>query len=63
MVLLVFMILIAVAVLVRLVFPPLRRSRVRAELRKDCWTRFEREFRAYSSRSWEAARESERGDP
>jgi hypothetical protein len=29
-------------------------------LRGDWWTGFEREFRAYASRAWEAARQAER---
>jgi hypothetical protein len=57
---LVFMILIAVAVVVRLAVPPLRRRRIRSELRGDWWPPFEHDFRAYSSHSWESAREAER---
>ncbi len=38
----------------------LRRRRMAWELRGDWWARFEREFRAYASRSWQAAREGER---
>lgn len=40
--------------------PRLRRRRMASELRGDWWPRFEREFRAYASRSWQAAREAER---
>jgi hypothetical protein len=29
-------------------------------LRRDWWPSFEREFRAYASHGWEAAREAER---
>lgn len=38
----------------------LRRRRMAWELHGDWWPRFEREFRAYASRSWQAAREGER---
>jgi hypothetical protein len=37
-----------------------RRHRVASELRRDQWPAFEREFRAYASRAWVAAREAER---
>jgi uncharacterized membrane protein YjgN (DUF898 family) len=60
MLLLVPVIVIVLAVAVRLVVPWLRRARLRFKLRGDWWTGFEREFRAYASRSWEAAREAER---
>jgi hypothetical protein len=37
-----------------------RRVRLHFELRGDWWPGFEREFRAYASHGWEAAREAER---
>lgn len=43
--------LIVVAVTVRLIVPPDRRRRMDADLRRDWWPRFEREFRAYASRA------------
>ena len=48
------------AVGVRLSLPVARRLRVTVALRGDWWTGFEREFRAYASRPWEAARQAER---
>jgi hypothetical protein len=51
---------VLVALLVRLSLRRLRRRRMVSELRGDWWPRFEREFHAYASRSWEAAREAER---
>ena len=48
------------AVGVRLSLPVARRVRMTFALRGDWWTGFEREFRAYASRAWEAAREAER---
>jgi hypothetical protein len=45
---------------VRLVLPGLRGLRLSFELRGDWWPNFEREFRVYASRAWEAAREAER---
>jgi quinol-cytochrome oxidoreductase complex cytochrome b subunit len=54
------LIVIMLAVAVRIALPWLRRARVHRELRRDWWTGFEREFRAYASRSWEAARQAER---
>ena len=56
-----FVIVILVAVTLRLTVPPYRRRRMAAELRRDWWPHFEREFRAYASRSGKAAREVERG--
>ena len=44
----------------RVSLPRLRQRRLASELRGDWWPRFEREFRAYASRSWQAAREGER---
>jgi hypothetical protein len=61
MVFLVPVIVIAVAVAVRFAVPAARRLRMAIELRGDWWSGFEREFRAYASRAWESARESERG--
>jgi len=61
MLLVALVILIVLAVAVRLAGPPIRRRWMVVELRGDWWTGFEREFRAYASRSWEAAREAERG--
>lgn len=61
MILVAVMIAIAVAVVVRLAVPAIRRRWMIAELRRDWWPGFEREFRAYASQSWEAAREAERG--
>lgn len=57
------LILVAVvlgALLLQLLLRGLRRRRLASELRGDWWPRFEREFRAYASRSWQAAREGER---
>ena len=57
------LILVAVvlgALLLQLLLRRLRRRRLASELRGDWWPRFEREFRAYASRSWQAAREGER---
>jgi hypothetical protein len=51
---------VVVALLVRLSLRGLRRRRMVSELRGDWWPRFEREFRAYASRSWHEAREAER---
>jgi hypothetical protein len=51
---------VLVALLVPLSVRRLRRRRMASELRGDWWPRFEREFRAYASRSWQAAREGER---
>jgi hypothetical protein len=60
MLLLVPMLVIVVAVAVRLTVPWVGRARVYFQLRGDWWSGFEREFRAYASRSWEAARQAER---
>jgi hypothetical protein len=60
MLLLVPVIVVVLAVALRLALPRLRRLRMSLELRSDWWPAFEREFRAYASRPWEAARESER---
>ncbi len=60
MVLLVPMLAVMLAVAIRLALPWLRRVRMHLELRRDWWTGFEREFRAYASHGWEAAREAER---
>jgi hypothetical protein len=60
MVLLVPVIVIVVAVAVRIALPWVRRLRVHLQLRRDWWPSFEREFRAYASHGWEAAREAER---
>ncbi len=60
MVLLVPLLVVAFAVGVRLSMPVARRLRMTFALRGDWWTGFEREFRAYASRAWEAAREAER---
>jgi hypothetical protein len=51
---------VLVALLVRLSLCRLGRRRMVSELRGDWWPRFEREFRAYASRSWQSAREAER---
>jgi hypothetical protein len=59
----VFVVLVALLVFVvtmRCGLRLLRRRRMAAELRGDWWPRFERDFRAYASRSWQAAREGER---
>jgi hypothetical protein len=56
-------VVLAVAVLAvtsMLAVPRIRRYRIAAELRGDWWPRFEREFRAYASSSWQTAREGER---
>jgi hypothetical protein len=53
-------IVIIVAVGVRLALPWVRRVQMHFELRGDWWPGFEREFRAYASHGWEAAREAER---
>ncbi|MDQ6819072.1 MAG: hypothetical protein M3076_01830 [Actinomycetota bacterium] len=47
-------------VTMRISLPCLRRRRMAWELRGNWWPRFEREFRAYASRSRQAAREGER---
>ena len=60
MVLLVPVLVVMFAVGVRLSFPVARHLRMTFALRGDWWTGFEREFRAYASRAWEAAREAER---
>lgn len=60
MALLVPVLVVVFAVGVRLSFPVARRARMSFVLRGDWWTGFEREFRAYASRAWEAAREAER---
>jgi hypothetical protein len=54
------MLVIVVAVAVRLALPLVGRARMHLQLRGDWWSGFEREFRAYASRSWEAARQAER---
>jgi cytochrome c-type biogenesis protein CcmH/NrfG len=51
--------LLLAAVAVRLVLPALRRRRMAAELSGDWWPRFESEFRAYSSRFAQSARDGE----
>ena len=51
---------VLVVLLVRAAVRALRRRRMASELSGDWWPRFEREFRAYASRSWQAAREGER---
>jgi hypothetical protein len=60
------MILVGIPVLILIVIigvrfglPAVRRRRIAAELRGDWWPRFERDFRAYASRSWHTARERE----
>ena len=58
--LLVPILVVMFAVGVRLSVPVARRVRLRFALRGDWWTGFEREFRAYASRAWEAARQAER---
>ena len=60
MILLVIPVLAISLVAIRLSLPRVRRRRLASELRGDWWPRFEREFRAYASRSWQAAREGER---
>lgn len=60
MLLLSFLIVIVVGAALRLSVQLYHRRRIAAELRGDWWPRFEREFRAYASRSWAAAREAER---
>jgi hypothetical protein len=60
MLLLVPVIVIVVAVALRIALPWLRRLRMHFELRGNWWPGFERDFRAYASRGWEAAREAER---
>ena len=62
MALLVPVLVIAFAVVVRLTVPVARRMRTTLALRGDWWSGFEREFRAYASRAWEAAREAERSN-
>lgn len=62
MILLVVIAVLAVAVAMRVSLVALRRHRMAAELRGDWWPRFEREFRAYANRGWQAARDSERRD-
>ncbi|MDQ6818526.1 MAG: hypothetical protein M3018_14145 [Actinomycetota bacterium] len=57
--LLILVAVVLVALVVRLL-RGLRRRRMASELRGDWWPRFEREFSAYASRSWQAAREGER---
>jgi hypothetical protein len=52
--------LLLVFATMRISLPRLRRRRMAWELRGDWWPRFEREFRAYASRTWQAAREGER---
>jgi hypothetical protein len=56
-----FALVILVPVAVRLLIPLYRRHRLAAQLRRDWWPAFEREFRAYASRAWAAARDAERG--
>jgi hypothetical protein len=60
MVLLVPVLVVMFAVGVRLSLPVARRLRMTVALRGDWWTGFEREFRDYASRAWEAARQAER---
>jgi hypothetical protein len=60
MILIVVVAVIVGAVVIRLAVSALRHVRLAAELRGDWWPRFEREFRAYASRSWEDARRAER---
>lgn len=50
---------LALAVVVRLMAPPLRRMWRARELRGDWWSGFEREFREYSNRFSQAARDAE----
>lgn len=59
MILLVVVAVMALAVVLRVTLPPLRRRRIAAGLRGDWWPRFEREFHAYASRAWETARDAE----
>lgn len=59
MVLLVFAGLIVLTLLLRVGIRLARRWFVVRKLRGDWWPAFEREFRAYASTSWQAAREAE----
>ena len=59
MILLCVIAMIAVAVLVRLTAPRIRRRRIARELHGDWWSRFELEFRQYSDRFAQAARDAE----
>jgi hypothetical protein len=61
MILLVFLAVLAIAVIVRLSVLSLRRPRMAAELRGDWWPRFEQEFRRYAGVTWRSARDAERG--
>jgi hypothetical protein len=62
MVFLVFLGLLALAVVARVSLLSLRRHRMAAELRGDWWPRFERDFDAYASRGWRTARDEELSD-
>ena len=61
MILLVFLGVLAIAVVVRLSTLTVRRRRMAAELRGDWWPRFEQDFRRYASVTWRSARDAERG--
>jgi hypothetical protein len=60
MILIVLVALIPLAVSLRFALPALRRRRMARELRQDWWPRFEREFRAYASQSWDPGRDIKR---
>jgi hypothetical protein len=60
MMILVFVIaFVALAVVFRVTVPLIRRRLGARELRGDWWPRFEREFREYSNRFSQAARDAE----
>jgi hypothetical protein len=62
MIFVVFLAVIALAVVARVSLLSLRRHRMAAELKGDWWPRFEREFQTYASLGWRSARDAERGD-
>ncbi len=57
---LVMLVALGVAVALRFGLPALRRWRMVALLRGDWWSRFEREFRAYTASAAESSSERER---
>ena len=59
MILFVVAVAVTLAITLRFAVPAVRRRRMASELRGDWWTRFEKEFRAYSSRFMQSAREAE----
>lgn len=52
--------LFVLLLIIRALVPVYRRYRIRAELRRDWWPRFDRELREYMSQTWQSAREAER---